>query len=37
MIAAYDQKAMDSLIGVDRIDGFTVYRAPVGKVEHSSV
>ena len=32
-IAAYDQKAMDSLIGVDGIDEFTVYLAPVGKIE----
>jgi SagB-type dehydrogenase family enzyme len=31
-IAAYDQKAMDALIGVDGEDEFTVYLAPVGKV-----
>ena len=31
-IAAYDQKLMDSLIGVDGTDEFTVYLAPVGKV-----
>jgi SagB-type dehydrogenase family enzyme len=31
-IAAYDQKAIDSLIGVDGTDEFTVYLAPVGKV-----
>lgn len=31
-IAAYDQEAMDALIGVDGEDEFTVYLAPVGKV-----
>jgi len=31
-IAAYNQKAMDLLIGVDGIDEFTVYLAPVGKI-----
>jgi SagB-type dehydrogenase family enzyme len=31
-ILAYDQKAMDALIGVDGEDEFTVYLAPVGKV-----
>lgn len=30
-VAAYDQKAMDSLIGIDGADEFTVYIAPVGK------
>jgi SagB-type dehydrogenase family enzyme len=30
-ILAYDQKAMDALIGVDGEDEFTVYLAPVGK------
>ena len=30
-IAAYDQDAMDQLIGVDGQDEFTVYVAPVGK------
>ncbi len=32
-IAAYDQEAMDMLIGVDGEEQFTVYLAPVGKVE----
>ena len=31
-ILAYDQNAMDALIGVDGEDEFTVYLAPVGKV-----
>jgi SagB-type dehydrogenase family enzyme len=31
-IAAYDQEAMDRLLGVDGKDEFTVYLAPVGKV-----
>ncbi len=31
-IAAYDQNAMDELLGVDGRDEFTVYLAPVGKV-----
>ena len=31
-IAAYDQDAMDHLLGVDGKDEFTVYLAPVGKV-----
>jgi len=31
-IAAYDQDAMDQLLGVDGKDEFTVYLAPVGKV-----
>jgi len=30
-IAAYDQEAMDSLLGLDGEDEFTVYLAPVGK------
>ena len=30
-IAAYDQEAMDDLLGVDGEDEFTVYLAPVGK------
>lgn len=30
-IAAYDQEAMDTLIGVDGEDQFTIYLAPVGK------
>jgi len=31
-ILAYDQNAMDALIGVDGKDEFTIYLAPVGKV-----
>jgi len=31
-IAAYDQKAMDELIGVEGEEEFTLYLAPVGKV-----
>ena len=30
-IAAYDQDAMDRLLGVDGQDEFVVYLAPVGK------
>lgn len=30
-VAAYDQEAMDGLLGVDGEDEFTVYLAPVGK------
>ncbi len=30
-VAAYDQDLMDKLIGVDGVDEFTVYVAPVGK------
>jgi len=30
-IAAYDQEAMDSILGLDGDDEFTVYLAPVGK------
>jgi SagB-type dehydrogenase family enzyme len=30
-IAAYDQEAMDTLLGVDGKDEFTIYIAPVGK------
>jgi SagB-type dehydrogenase family enzyme len=33
-IAAYDQKAVDELIGVDGQEEFTVYLAPVGKVSN---
>jgi len=32
-IGAYDQAAMDALLGVDGHDEFTIYVAPVGKVE----
>jgi SagB-type dehydrogenase family enzyme len=31
-VAAYDQEAMDRLLGVDGNDEFTLYLAPVGKV-----
>lgn len=31
-VAAFDQKKMDKLIGVDGEDEFTVYMAPVGKI-----
>ena len=31
-IAAYDQKGMDELLGIDGINEITVYMAPVGKV-----
>jgi SagB-type dehydrogenase family enzyme len=34
-IAAYDQQAMDALLGIDGQDEFAVYLAPVGKVETS--
>ena len=33
-IAAYDQKAVDELIGVDGQEEFTVYLAPVGKISN---
>ncbi len=32
-IGAYDQEAVDSLIGVDGNDEFTIYLAPVGKMK----
>ena len=32
-IAAYDQSLMDNLLRVDGEDEFTVYLAPVGKVD----
>lgn len=32
-IAAYDQQQMDALVGVDGDEEFTIYLAPVGKVE----
>jgi SagB-type dehydrogenase family enzyme len=35
-ILAYDQNAMDTLIGVDGEDEFTVYLAPVGKIHGSA-
>ena len=31
-VAAYNQDEMDLLLGVDRVDEFTIYCAPVGKV-----
>jgi SagB-type dehydrogenase family enzyme len=31
-VGAYDQQAIDALIGVDGEDEFTVYLAPVGKL-----
>jgi hypothetical protein len=31
-VAAYDQQAVDALIGVDGEEEFTVYLAPVGKI-----
>ena len=31
-VAAYDQERMDALLGVDGEDEFTVYLAPVGKI-----
>lgn len=31
-VAAYDQQAMDALLGVDVEEEFTVYLAPMGKV-----
>lgn len=34
-IAAYDQEAMDNLLGVDGEDQFTIYLAPVGKYRKS--
>lgn len=36
-IGAYNQKAMDSLLGVDGEDEFTIYVAPVGKITEKSV
>ena len=32
-VAAYDQKKMDALLGVDGMEEFTIYLAPVGKVK----
>ncbi len=32
-VAAYDQEAMDALLGVDGNDEFTLYLAPVGKID----
>jgi SagB-type dehydrogenase family enzyme len=33
-VAAYDQEAMDDLMGLDGIDEFAVYIAPVGKIQN---
>jgi SagB-type dehydrogenase family enzyme len=33
-IAAYDQEAMDTLLGVDGNEEFTIYLAPVGRKKH---
>ncbi len=35
-VAAYDQEAMDALLGVDGEEQFTIYLAPVGKVDIAS-
>lgn len=35
-VAAYDQQAMDGLVGVDGEEEFTLYLAPVGKVRLAS-
>jgi SagB-type dehydrogenase family enzyme len=35
-IAAYDQKKIDELIGVDGADEFTIYMAPVGKKQKNT-
>lgn len=35
-VAAYDQEAMDDLVGLDGKDEFTIYLAPVGKVGPAS-
>jgi SagB-type dehydrogenase family enzyme len=35
-VAAYDQDAMDELLGVDGEDEFTLYLAPVGKVDRNN-
>jgi SagB-type dehydrogenase family enzyme len=32
-VAAYSQDEMDTLLGVDQVDEFTIYCAPVGKVD----
>ncbi len=34
-VAAYDQKAMDDLLGLDGQDEFTIYLAPVGRAQSS--
>jgi hypothetical protein len=32
-VGAYDQVKMDAVLGVDGVDEFTIYVAPVGKIE----
>jgi hypothetical protein len=32
-IAAYDQELVDSLMGIDGIEEFAIYMAPVGKAQ----
>ena len=32
-IAAYDQEIADSILGIDGVEEFTIYMAPVGKVQ----
>jgi len=32
-MAAYDQELVDSLLGIDGVEEFTIYMAPVGKVQ----
>jgi nitroreductase len=32
-IGAYHQEKMDALLGVDGVDEFTIYLAPVGKIK----
>ena len=34
-VAAYDQKKMDTLLGVDGKEEFTIYMAPVGKIKQN--
>ncbi len=36
-VAAYDQRLMDALVGVDGEEEFTVYLAPVGKIDKTGV
>jgi hypothetical protein len=32
-IAAYDQEFADKILGIDGVEEFTIYMAPVGKVQ----
>jgi len=32
-IASYDQELVDSLLGIDGVEEFAIYMAPVGKVQ----